>query len=89
MPPAPRRRPRPRRQHAPRERLPRAARRSFLLIVALAAVTLGLRTWLASRHLVVTSDNAQVDGHITPIAPKVQAFVSRVLVDDNQDVKVG
>ena len=37
----------------------------------------------------MSTDNAQVDGHITPIAPKVQAFVARVLVDDNQHVKAG
>ena len=59
-----------------------------ILLVVAAAATWGIRTWLASR-LVVTSDNAQVDGHITPIAPKVQAFVSRVLVEDNQQVKAG
>jgi membrane fusion protein (multidrug efflux system) len=59
----------------------------FLLIIAVAA-TFAVRRWLVSRHL-VSSDNAQVDGHITPIAPKVQAFVSRVLVDDNQLVKAG
>ena len=37
----------------------------------------------------VSTDNAQVDGHITPIAPKVQAFVDPVLVDDNQPVHYG
>src|SRR5689334_13586974 len=37
----------------------------------------------------VSTDNAQVDGHITPIAPKVQAFVAEVRVDDNQPVKAG
>jgi membrane fusion protein (multidrug efflux system) len=60
----------------------------IILLVVAAAVTWGMRTWLASRF-VVTTDNAQVDGHITPIAPKVQAFVSRVLVEDNQPVKAG
>ena len=60
----------------------------IILLVAAAGATWGIRTWLASRH-VVTSDNAQIDGHITPIAPKVQAFVSRVLVEDNQEVKLG
>ncbi|HVX89142.1 MAG TPA: biotin/lipoyl-binding protein, partial [Gemmatimonadales bacterium] len=37
----------------------------------------------------VSTDNAQVDGHITPIAPKVQAFVDEVRVDDNTPVKAG
>lgn len=37
----------------------------------------------------VESDDAQLDGHITPVAPKVQAFVSRVLVEENQQVRLG
>lgn len=57
------------------------------LVVAVAA-TWGVRTWLHARAVEAT-DNAQVDGHITTIAPKVQAFVSRVLVDDNMKVKAG
>jgi len=62
-----------------------------LVIVALLALTMA--TWttravLRARHH-VTSDNAQVDAHITAIAPKVQAFVERVLVDDNQRVSAG
>ncbi len=77
---------------APGERAPatRASRvrRGIILLVVAAGIAWGLRTWIASRS-VVTSDNAQVDGHITPIAPKVQAFVSRVLVEDNQQVKTG
>ena len=63
-------------------------RRLVLLAVVLAAAGWGLVRWLARRNIVAT-DNAQVDGHITPIAPKVQAFVTRVLVDDNQFVKAG
>jgi membrane fusion protein (multidrug efflux system) len=47
-----------------------------------------LRTWLYGRTHVST-DNAQVDGHITPIAPKVGGFVTRILVEDNQPVRVG
>jgi membrane fusion protein, multidrug efflux system len=57
-----------------------------ILVLALAAW--GVRRYLYSRHHVST-DNAQVDGHITIIAPKVAAFIGRVLVDDNQHVKVG
>jgi membrane fusion protein, multidrug efflux system len=57
------------------------------VLVVIAAIW-GTNKWLHGRHHVNT-DNAQVDGHITPIAPKVQAFVDRVLVDDNQHVKQG
>ena len=37
----------------------------------------------------VTTDDAQVDGHITPMASKVYGSVREVLVNDNQPVKVG
>jgi membrane fusion protein (multidrug efflux system) len=57
-------------------------------VVAIAGGAFGVTRYRFSRTHVVT-DNAQVDGHITPIAPKVQAFVSRVLVEDNQKVRAG
>ena len=63
-------------------------RRLPLLIVGVLVLALavwGIRRYLFSRHH-VTTDNAQVDAHITLIAPRVAAFVSRVLVDDNQHV---
>jgi membrane fusion protein (multidrug efflux system) len=36
-----------------------------------------------------STDDAQVDGHITPIASKVYGRVAKVLVNDNQPVKAG
>ncbi len=36
-----------------------------------------------------TTDDAQVDGHITPMASKVYGRVAQVLVEDNQAVKAG
>jgi membrane fusion protein, multidrug efflux system len=62
-----------------------------LIIVGVLVLVLGiwaLQRYLYSRHHVST-DNAQVDGHITIIAPRISAFVSRVLVDDNQHVNAG
>ncbi len=37
----------------------------------------------------VSTDDAQVDGHIIPISPKIYGKVLEVLVDDNQQVKQG
>jgi len=37
----------------------------------------------------VSTDDAQVDAHIAPIAPKVAGNISEILVDDNQAVKAG
>jgi membrane fusion protein (multidrug efflux system) len=70
---------------------PRRRRRLPVLlagIAALVAIGWGVQKYLYSRNHVST-DNAQVDGHITPIAPKVSAFVDSVLVDDNSRVKQG
>ena len=53
--------------------------------VVLAAVA-GLFIYFHNRE---TTDDAQVDGHITPMASKVYGRVAEVLVDDNQAVKAG
>src|SRR4249919_3247993 len=37
----------------------------------------------------VSTDDAQVDAHIAPVAPKVSGNIVEVLVDDNQAVKAG
>jgi membrane fusion protein, multidrug efflux system len=71
---------------------PRMKRRRIpVIIVGVAALALavwGVSRYLYSRHHVST-DNAQVDGHITLIAPRIAAFVNRILVDDNQPVRAG
>jgi len=54
------------------------------LVLALAAVGF----WLHYRYR-VSSDDAQVDGHIVPIAAKVYGSVLEVPVNDNQQVKAG
>ena len=53
--------------------------------VVLAAIV-GLLLYFRNRE---TTDDAQVDGHITPMASKVYGRVAQVLVDDNQAVKAG
>jgi membrane fusion protein (multidrug efflux system) len=77
---------------APASPTPRPRRKRIpLIIVGVLGLVLGgwaLQRYLYSRHHVST-DNAQVDGHITVIAPRISAFVSRVLVDDNQHVNAG
>jgi len=54
--------------------------------VALLAIFLGLYLYFHNRE---TTDDAQVDGHITQIAAKVYGRVGKVLVKDNQPVKAG
>jgi membrane fusion protein, multidrug efflux system len=54
-------------------------------VVFLAALV-GLFLYYHDRE---STDDAQVDGHITPIASKVYGRVQGVLVDDNQQVQAG
>jgi membrane fusion protein (multidrug efflux system) len=53
--------------------------------VVLAAIV-GLFVYYHGRE---STDDAQVDGHITPMASKVYGRVEQVLVEDNQPVKAG
>ena len=62
--------------------------RRLLLIggVVLIAALVGLLLYYRNRE---STDDAQVDGHITPIASKIYGRVAAVLIDDNQEVKAG
>jgi len=53
---------------------------------ALLVASVGLFFYYHNRE---TTDDAQVDGHITPVSSKVYGRVERVLIDDNQQVKAG
>src|SRR5213596_837056 len=57
-------------------------------VVLLGLVAVGARRWIYSLSHVST-DNAQVDGHIVPILPKVGGYVAEVRVDENHAVKAG
>jgi membrane fusion protein (multidrug efflux system) len=55
-----------------------------LLIAAVA----GSAAYLHFRDQIST-DDAQVDAHIAPIAPKISGNIVQILVDDNEPVKAG
>ena len=57
-------------------------------VVLLGLVAIGIRRWIYSLNHVST-DNAQVDGHIVPILPKVGGYVIEVRTDENRSVKAG
>jgi len=57
-------------------------------VVLLALIVFGVRRWWFGRSHVST-DNAQVDGHIVPVLPKVGGYVLEVRVAENQPVKAG
>src|SRR5206468_1478192 len=70
---------------------PKSSRRTVFMIMGVILVGIlifGARKWWFSRSHVST-DNAQVDGHIIPILPKVGGFVAEVRVQENQEVKAG
>jgi membrane fusion protein, multidrug efflux system len=54
--------------------------------VVLVVAALALLLYFHDRE---STDDAQVDGHITPVASKIYGRVSNVLIDDNQSVKAG
>src|SRR2546429_7819849 len=57
-------------------------------VVLLGLVAVGVRRWIYGfSH--VSTDNAQVDGHIIPILPKVGGYVLEVRTDENRSVKAG
>src|SRR5712664_4674857 len=70
---------------------PGSSRRTIFIImgvVLLGLAGVGVRRWIYSfTH--VSTDNAQVDGHIVPILPKVGGYVVEVRTDENRSVKAG
>ncbi len=71
-------------------RAPRSGSRTkvVLLVFFLLAAGVAVGAYLHFQDR-VSSDDANVDGHITAIAPKISGTVSEVLVKDNQPVKAG
>ena len=70
---------------------PKSSRRTVFMVmgvVLLALIAFGARKWWFGRSHVST-DNAQVDGHIVPILPKVGGYVAEVRVEENHNVKAG
>ena len=58
------------------------------MIGAIVAAAIGLAVYLHYRGRVST-DDAEVDGHIVPMASKIYGTVAEVLIHDNEPVKAG
>jgi membrane fusion protein, multidrug efflux system len=74
-------------RNRPRKR--RAVSKWILLILPVLALVIGYfiyETYFAGRE---TTDDAQIDGHINPIAAKISGLVTSITVDDNQHVEQG
>src|SRR5579864_7067404 len=57
-------------------------------LVLLLAVAAAVVWWLHARQYEDT-DDAQIDGHISQIGPRISGYIAKVYVDDNQEVKPG
>ena len=71
---------------------PNGRRKPWMLVlgVVVGVIVLALAAravWFALVH--VSTDDAQVDGHITPISPRIGGFVISIRVQDNEQVKAG
>lgn len=60
----------------------------ILLLLVIALAIAGYFAWrhYASRE---TTDDAQIDGNIVPVAPRVTGTVVKINVEDNQEVQAG
>jgi membrane fusion protein, multidrug efflux system len=64
------------------------ARKWILAVAGVVAVVIVLAMYFYYRNRVST-DDAEVDAHVTPIASKIYGNISEILVLDNQQVKAG
>src|SRR5579871_5597458 len=69
---------------------PRRSSKILWMSLGGAALVIAAGTW-AYLHFAgrVSTDDAQVDAHIAPIAAKIGGNISEIVVDDNQAVKAG
>src|SRR5271156_367746 len=65
---------------------PKLRNRLIAGVLVLAAIAIGLFLYYHNRE---STDDAQVDGHITPIASKIYGRFLGVKVNDNEHVKAG
>ncbi|HUN60697.1 MAG TPA: HlyD family secretion protein [Candidatus Sulfotelmatobacter sp.] len=65
---------------------PKVRRILMFAVIGLVVVAIGMFLYFYNRE---STDDAQVDGHITPVASKIYGRVSQVLVNDNEQVKAG
>ena len=68
---------------------PKKDRNRLVLIVAAVLVVAGGIGAMVHFKDRVSTDDAQVDGHLVPVSAKVYGSVEKILVDDNQEVKAG
>ncbi len=71
-----------------KEKKKKPVRNIVLAVIAVVALIAGIPTFLYY-HNHETTDDAQVEGHILPVMPRVGGYVDKVYVLDDQPVKSG
>lgn len=67
-------------------------RRKWLLVIGAIALTIGSVTgwrWWQFQRTHVSTENAQIEGHLSPISAKIPATVQTVLVKNGEAVQAG
>ena len=64
-------------------------KRAIIIFGVILLLCIGLFLWWLLTHGKESTDDAQVEGHIVPISPRVAGYVSDIYVDDNQQVDKG
>ncbi len=72
-----------------RARLLKTAVVLLLILAGSSALALGGRYWWTTWRYLETTDDAYVEGEITPVIPKVAGYVQELRVTDHQPVKAG
>jgi membrane fusion protein, multidrug efflux system len=80
--------------HTHQSRSSRHGQPRKIVFGVLAALALGAGAFFGLRHLVYTlaheeTDDAQVQGHLSPVLPRVPGYIAEVFVSDNQPVAAG
>ena len=72
----------------PPARRGKLGRNIVLVLLGLMVIVAGVMLY---RHLAAweSTDDAQIDGYIYPVSSRVNGYVTRAMVDDNQYVKAG
>jgi membrane fusion protein, multidrug efflux system len=73
------------------ENEPRRQRRGRWILALIPLILIGAGYFVYQNYFAFreSTDDAQIDGHINPVAPKVAGHVIAINVEDNQSVKAG
>jgi membrane fusion protein (multidrug efflux system) len=74
---------------APTTTTPSRSNSRLYIIAAVFVLAVFGGTYLFMTRGEISTDDAQIDGRLVPVAPKVSGYISQLLVDDNQIVTKG